>query len=80
MEKWHKGEQIKYTGKSEILHGARFFQVQILTGHEKAEIKDTTLCPDCGMYFGQDKRLPCFTCNVETNVTAPTPGFVKDLP
>ncbi len=64
MAKYLKGEKIKYLGTSEILHGARFFQVQVLTGHNKDKIKDTTLCPDCGMYFGQDKRIPCFTCNV----------------
>ena len=59
---WLKGEQFEYTGTSEIMHGARFFQILILTGHEKGQTKATSRCPDCGLQFGQDKRLPCFTC------------------
>jgi len=62
---WINGEEIEYTGKSEIIHGCRFFEYEIKTGHETGKLKVTSLCPECGMRFGQDKRIPCHNCEIE---------------
>lgn len=34
---WYKGEQIKFTGKSQFLYGADFFEFEYLTGHKKGK-------------------------------------------
>lgn len=68
MEKefYWKGDKAEYTGKSEILHGARCFEIRLLEGNEKGKLKYTYRCPDCLLSFGQDKpaNAPCHTCNL----------------
>ena len=38
IESWYKGEQIRFTGQSKILHGGRFSEAKILTGHKSGEL------------------------------------------
>lgn len=59
-----KGDKVEYTGKSEIYYGRRFFQIRLLEGHLKGELKDTSQCPDCGLKMGQDQPAYniCLTC------------------
>jgi hypothetical protein len=64
---YYKGDLARYTGRSEILYGGKFFQFILLEGKDKGQLKLTSRCPDCGLISGQDKpaNAPCHTCEVE---------------
>lgn len=34
-----KGDAARYTGRSEILHGGLFYEIEMLEGHEKGALK-----------------------------------------
>ncbi|MFH2030288.1 MAG: hypothetical protein ABIJ40_06620 [Bacteroidota bacterium] len=61
------GRSVKYTGKSEILYGRKFFEIEMLDGIDKGVLRLTSQCPDCGMRMGQDQPAanPCQTCQIE---------------
>lgn len=56
------GDAAEYTSKSVSLHGWRWFEIKILEGHLKGQLKHTSKCPDCRLEFGQDKSGHCMTC------------------
>ena len=39
IESWNRGEQIRFTGQSKILHGGRFHEAKILTGHKTGQLE-----------------------------------------
>jgi len=61
---WHQGEQCQYTGNSQVLHGARFFELKILDGCDKGKFIVSTLCPECDTYDHDNKALPCANCTI----------------
>ena len=64
------GKKAEYTGKKEVLYGTMFFEIRILEGHLRGQIKETSRCPECGLVFGQDQPAlnPCFECMVNEGV------------
>ena len=67
---YFNGDLAKYTGESIVLHGARWFEVVMLEGHLKGQIKHLSQCPDCGLVYYQNQPAiaPCFTCMVEPDI------------
>jgi hypothetical protein len=41
---WH-GDLARYTGKTEMLHGGLFYEIEMLEGHLKGEFKLTQRAP-----------------------------------
>lgn len=39
------GDLARYTGKTQIIHGGLFFEIEILEGHLKGQIKVTQRAP-----------------------------------
>ena len=61
---YKNGDKAVYTGKSEIVYGKRLFEIKMVEGHLKGEIKSTYKCPDCNIGIGQDQPTfnQCETC------------------
>lgn len=41
---WH-GDLARYTGKTMMLHGGLFYEIELLEGHMKGELKVTQRAP-----------------------------------
>lgn len=48
------GDLAEYTGKSEITYGQIFYEVILLTGHKKGEMRSVVYPPDSLMTIRQD--------------------------
>ncbi|MFX1767940.1 hypothetical protein PWP93_36330 [Paraburkholderia sp. A1RI-2L] len=42
---WH-GDLARYTGKTLTIHGGLFFEIELLEGHMKGQLKVTQRAPD----------------------------------
>lgn len=62
QEFYYKGDLAKYTGKSEILYGGKFFEIVLLEGYLKGIKRWTARCPICGLI---DFSIPSHICEVK---------------
>ena len=42
---WH-GDLAEYTGKTQLLHGALFYEIKIVEGHRAGQLKVTQKAPE----------------------------------